>query len=93
MPNSELWRTCDDPPHSRTETLAQLLLKPKYKQLRSLCAFFWVIHGSLTFICQRFGTLFLFHIHRRVGSKNIFNETKLNYKFKKQFFVISNILT
>ena len=32
-----------------------------------LYAFFWVIPRRLSFICRRFGTLFLFHLHRQVG--------------------------
>ena len=32
-----------------------------------LYAFFWVIPWRLNFICQRFGTLCLFHLHRQVG--------------------------
>ena len=35
-----------------------------------LCAFFWVIPPCLNFMCQRFGTLRLFHLHRRIGIKN-----------------------
>jgi len=31
-------------------------------------AFFWVIPQRLNFICRRFGTLCLFHLHRRVGT-------------------------
>ena len=31
-----------------------------------LYAFFWVITRRLEFICRRFGTLCLFHLHRRV---------------------------
>ena len=34
---------------------------------RTLYAFFWVIRRSLNFICRRFGTLCLFHLHRQVG--------------------------
>ena len=30
-------------------------------------AFFWVIPRRLYFICRRFGTLCLFHLHRQVG--------------------------
>ena len=30
-------------------------------------AFFWVISQRLKFICRRFGTLCMFHLHRRVG--------------------------
>ena len=35
-----------------------------------LYAFFWVTPRHLNFICQCFGTLCLFHLHRRVGMKN-----------------------
>jgi predicted DNA-binding transcriptional regulator AlpA len=31
-----------------------------------LYAFFWIIPRRLKFICQRFGTLCLFHLHRQV---------------------------
>ena len=37
------------------------------KTLRMLYAFFWVIPRRLNFICRRFGTLCLFHLHRQVG--------------------------
>ena len=33
-----------------------------------LYAFFWVIPRRLKFICRRFGTLCLFHLHRQVGT-------------------------
>ena len=33
-----------------------------------LYAFFWVIPRRLKFICRRFGTLCLFHLHRHVGA-------------------------
>jgi len=33
-----------------------------------LYAFFWVISRRLNFICRRFGTLCLFHLHRQVGA-------------------------
>jgi hypothetical protein len=42
-----------------------------------LYVFFWVIPRRLIFICRRFGTLSLFHLHRQVGVKN---EIK-NYSF------------
>ena len=32
-----------------------------------LYAFFWVIPRRMNFICRRFGTLSLFHLHRQVG--------------------------
>jgi hypothetical protein len=35
-----------------------------------LYAFFWVIPRCLNCICQRFETLCLFHLHRRIGMKN-----------------------
>ena len=35
-----------------------------------LYAFFWIISRRLKFICRRFGTLCLFHLHRQVGVKN-----------------------
>ena len=34
--------------------------------LLTLYALFWVILRRLNFICQRFGTFCLFHLHRRV---------------------------
>jgi len=34
-----------------------------------LYAFFWVIPRRLNFIWRRFGTLCLFHLHRRIGVK------------------------
>jgi len=34
-----------------------------------LYSFFWVISRCLKFICRRFGTLCLFHLHRRAGMK------------------------
>ena len=39
-----------------------------------LCVFFWVIPRLLNFICRRFGTLCLFHLHRQVG---VYNEIEL----------------
>ena len=33
-----------------------------------MCAFLWVIPWRLNFICQRFGTLCLFHLHGLVGT-------------------------
>ena len=34
-----------------------------------LYVFFWVFPRRLNFICRRFGTLCLFHLHRRIGTK------------------------
>jgi hypothetical protein len=35
-----------------------------------LCALFWVIPQRLNFTFRRFGTCCLFHLHRRIGTKN-----------------------
>ena len=45
------------------------LLDPKHIQ-SLFYAFFWVIPRHLNFICQRFGTLRLFHLHRWIGMNN-----------------------
>jgi len=37
---------------------------------KQLYAFFWVILRCLEFICRRFGTLCLLHLHRQVSMKN-----------------------
>jgi len=36
-----------------------------------LYAFFWVITGRLEFICRRFGTLYLFQLHRQVDVSHL----------------------
>ena len=36
-----------------------------------LYAFFWVIPRRMNFICRRFGTLCLFHLHGQMGTKHI----------------------
>jgi hypothetical protein len=36
-----------------------------------LYVFFWVIPRLLNFICRRFGTLCLFHLHRQIDMKNL----------------------
>jgi len=36
-----------------------------------LYVFFWVIPRRLNFICRRFGTLCLFHLHGQVGVKGL----------------------
>jgi hypothetical protein len=55
-----------------------------------LRSFFWVIPRRLNFICQRFGTLWLFHPHSRcwgiytgrgVWFKNIFEPHLFLYKY------------
>ena len=36
-----------------------------------LYTFFWVIPRRLNFICWRFGTVCLFHLHRQVGARRM----------------------
>jgi len=50
-----------------------------------LFAFFWVIPRHLNFICRRFGTLCLFHLHRQVGVKNELGLRMLGYLYRKGF--------
>ena len=40
-----------------------------FTKFSMLYAFFWVIPRRLNFICRRFGTLCVFHLHRQVGMK------------------------
>jgi hypothetical protein len=54
-----------------------------------LYAFFWVIPRHLKFICRRFGTLCLFHLHRQVGMCRM-NYTSLR---KGESHLIHNSLT
>jgi len=55
---------------------SQMYASPEYSWFQTfamflmLYAFFWVILRRLNFICRRFGTLCLFHLHRQVGVKN-----------------------
>jgi hypothetical protein len=37
---------------------------------RKFYAFFWVIPRRLNFICRRFGTLYPFHLLRRIGAND-----------------------
>jgi hypothetical protein len=66
--NSEMW--------GKLDTLESDANKLFYSWFQTfavfwmLHAFFWVILRRLNFICQRFGTLCLFHLHRRVSIKN-----------------------
>jgi hypothetical protein len=43
---------------------------PLLSSIFKLYVFFWVIPRRLNFICWRFGTLYLFHLHRQVGKYN-----------------------
>jgi len=43
-----------------------------FKDKRTFVVCFWVIPRRLKFICGRFGTLCLFHLHRQVGKKEFF---------------------
>jgi hypothetical protein len=52
---------------------SDLFLKPSLsltaeKSCTLLYTFFWVIPRRLYFIFRRFGTLYLFHLHRQVGA-------------------------
>ena len=47
-----------------------------------LYAFFWVITWRLVFICRRFGTLCLFHLHRQVDV----SRTKLGMRIPSSFY-------
>jgi len=49
--------------------LLLLLLSSSSSSSSLLYAFFWVILRRLNLICRRFGTLCIFHLHRRVGMK------------------------
>jgi hypothetical protein len=40
-------------------------------EINILYAFFWVTPRRLEFICRRFGTLSLFHLHRQVGVSRV----------------------
>ena len=49
--------------------LSFLLVSSKFQAFAMFCmlyAFFWVIHRRLEFICRRFGSLYLFQLHRQV---------------------------
>jgi len=47
-----------------------------------LYAFFWVSPRRLNFICRRFGTLCLFHIHRQVDEDGTECSEKSAYKIQ-----------
>jgi hypothetical protein len=49
-----------------------------------LYVFFWVIPQRLNFICQRFGTLCLFHLCRLVGVGRL-NLRMLGYPYRRKF--------
>jgi len=46
--------------------MLQYMLQSQVK-ISALYVFFWVIPRRLNFICRRFGTHCLFHLHRQVG--------------------------
>jgi hypothetical protein len=54
-----------------------------------LYAFFWVIPRRLNFVCQRFGTHCLFHLHRRVG---IHLAAMVYYAYFKKYVLRFSIL-
>jgi len=49
-----------------------------------LYAFFWVIPRHLNFICWRFGTLCLFHLHRWVGVCRILHTPTCLWRWNRQ---------
>jgi hypothetical protein len=60
---------------AKTKVLKQKLIiqrkRENFKESKQmLYAFFWVIPRRLNFVCRRFVTLCLFHLHRHVGMKN-----------------------
>jgi hypothetical protein len=56
---------------------------------RLLYAFFCVVPRRLNFICRRFGTLCLFHLHRQVGVEWLGWEM-LGYLYGKRFGIFSS---
>ena len=50
----------------------ETFLNRAVKIVRLLYAFLWATPRRLNFICRRFGTLCLFHLHRQVGMKKFF---------------------
>jgi hypothetical protein len=54
-----------------------------FRRVWMLYVLFWAIQRRLKFICQRFGTLCLFHLHRRVGGWNresVPNRSRINFR-------------
>ena len=49
-----------------------------------LYAFIWVIPRRLKFICRRFGTLCLFHLHRQVGVCRILHAPTCLWRWNRQ---------
>ena len=47
-------------------------------------AFFWVIPRRLEFICRRFGTLYLFHLHRQVDVSRILLTPTCLWRWNRQ---------
>ena len=57
---------------------------PKRSYSRNLYAFFCVITRRLEFMCRRFGTLCLFHLHRQVDVRHIFLPMKMEQSVPKR---------
>jgi hypothetical protein len=68
MAGSEVYVT-DDITDIWTNDLSTGLMCIEGNRHKLLYAFFWVIPQCLNFTCQSFGTLCLFHLHRRIGMK------------------------
>ena len=54
-----------------SDSLAACLCCLFAQQHTKLCAFFRIIPRRLNFICRRFGTLCLLHLHRQVGVERL----------------------
>ena len=58
---------CHNDPVSVIIILIYKFTQSAPNQCTLLYVFFWVLPRRLNFICRRFGTLCLFHLHRQVG--------------------------
>ena len=59
-------KECDKRKSHISSKLHMILISNFRRVLNVVCFFFWVIPRRLNFICRRFGTLCLFHLHRQV---------------------------
>jgi len=54
----------------RTEFFNKVYQNSNFRLILNIVCFFLGNFRSINFICRRFGTLCLFHLHRQVGVKN-----------------------
>jgi len=71
--------------HLRRSIISFLSWFQTFAMFWMLYAFFWVIPRRMTFICRRFGTHCLFHLHRRIGMKDDTFWEMLGYLNEKRF--------